>query len=306
MSFAESRTRLNEINDMKVQVTSDTLYQYLLEHNFTISLLSKYMGVSNGIVCNSFQHVPNRLGKPMKFSAANLEKLNAVLPQIADDLRRATITFGSEQTFTNSWGNTYDPAAREAVLAVGNYFKITPFLLRILGWKKGKRDMILVSTKSPVYGQVSQEDVNRINAELLSVAGVLSSYEVIETINPGKQDDKDAINLNKQEPETKINKGTPAPVRNEWDDTSLDLWERYAAFHRLFPDGLIAFAVNDGYTVCEEDARLLARVDTTLQPYTDPATGHVTLYMDADKWRQMRRAWDDGDEMVAETPMYEQ
>ena len=40
LSFAESRTRLNEINDMKVQVTSDTLYQYLLEHNFTISLLS--------------------------------------------------------------------------------------------------------------------------------------------------------------------------------------------------------------------------------------------------------------------------
>lgn len=179
---------------MKVQVTSDTLYQYLLEHNFTISLLSKYMGVSNGIVCNSFQHIPNRLGKPMKFSAANLEKLNAVLPQIADDLRRATITFGSEQTFTNSWGNTYDPAAREAVLAVGNYFKITPFLLRILGWKKGKRDMILVSTKSPVYGQVSQEDVNRINAELLSVAGVLSSYEVVEQ-NP----DKDAINKDKQE-----------------------------------------------------------------------------------------------------------
>ena len=279
---------------MKVQVTSDTLYQYLLEHNFTISLLSKYMGVSNGIVCNSFQHVPNRLGKPMKFSAANLEKLNAVLPQIADDLRRATITFRSDQTFTTSWGKTYDPAAREAVLAVGNYFKITPLLLRILGWKKGKRDMILVSTKSPVYGQVSQEDVNRINAELLSVAGVLSSYEVVEQ------------NPDKQEPETKINKGTPAPVRNDWDDTALELWERYAAFHRLFPDGLIAFAVNDGFTVCEDDARLLARVDTTLQPYTDPSTGHVTLYMDAAKWQQMRRAWDDGDEIVAETPMYEQ
>ena len=317
LSFAESRTRLNEINDMKVQVTSDTLYQYLLEHNFTISLLSKYMGVSNGIVCNSFQHVPNRLGKPMKFSAANLERLNAALPQIADDLRRATITFGSDQTFTNSWGNTYDPATREAVLAVGNYFKITPFLFRVLGWKKGKRDMILVSTKSPVYGQVSQDDVNRINAELLSVAGVLSSYEVVEQ-NPDKQEPETprAINLEKQADKptkTKKEKGTPAqaplPLREGqgvglWDDTTLDLWERYAAFHRLFPDGLIAFAVNDGFTVCEEDARLLARVDTTLKPYTDPTTGHVTLYMDAAKWQQIRRAWDDGDEMVAESPMY--
>lgn len=62
--------------------------------------------------------------------------------------------------------------------------------------------------------------------------------------------------------------------------------------------------MNDGFTVCEDDARLLARIDTTLQPYTDPTTGHITLYMDAAKWKQMRRALDDGDEMVAETPMY--
>lgn len=174
---------------MKVQVTSDTLYKYLQEHDFIISVLSKYMGVSNGIVCNSFKHVLNRLGKPMKFSAANLAKLNAALPVIAEDLRKATITFGSDQTFTNSWGNTYDPAAREAVLAVGNYFKITPFLFRILEWKKGKRDTILVSKTSPVYGQVCQDDVNRINAELLSVAGVLSSYEVIPEEN-GSSDSK--------------------------------------------------------------------------------------------------------------------
>ena len=95
-------------------------------------------------------------------------------------------------------------------------------------------------------------------------------------------------------------------MRNEWDDTALDLLERYAAFHRLFPDGLIGFAFHDGFTVCEDDARLLARIDTTLQPYTDITTGHVTLHMDEKKWKQIRRAWDDGDEMVTETPMYEQ
>ena len=71
----------------KIKVSPDTLYQYLIEHNFTFSMLSKYMGVSNGNVYNSFQHVLNRHGKPMKLSSVNLERLNAVLPQIADDLR---------------------------------------------------------------------------------------------------------------------------------------------------------------------------------------------------------------------------
>lgn len=282
---------------MKVQVSSDVLYQYLQEHNFIISLLSKRMGVSNGIVCNSFQHVLNRLGKPMKFSAANLEKLNAALQQLADELKQITIAFGSDQVFTNSWGNTYDPATREAVLNVGNYFKITPFLMRVLGWKKGKRDMILVSRNSPVFGQVSRDDVNRINMELLSVAGVLSSYEVVpddgEAINPDKQYDK---------PLKTKKVRTPAQEHHEWDDTDIDLWERYALFHRLFPDGLIAFSVNGGFTVCEDDARLLASVDTTLKPHTDLASGHTTLYMDADKWNQMRRVCDD--EFVAVTPMY--
>lgn len=286
----------------KLQVSSDTLYQYLQEHNFTISLLSKRMGVSNGIVCNSFLHVLNRLGKPMKFSAANLERLNAALPQIADELRTAVIRFGSDKTFTNSWGHTYDPATREAVLAVGNYFKLTPFLLRLLGWKKGRRDMILVSRKSPVFGQISQDDVNRINAELLSVAGVLSSYEVIpdaeDTISPDKQDDKP---IKTQKVRTRM-EDTFASEPHPWDDTSLDLWERYAMFHRLFPYGLIAFSINDGFTVCEDDARLLASIDTTLQPHTDLATGHTTLWVDAAKWERMRRACDD--EFVAVTPMY--
>ena len=282
----------------KIKVSPDTLYQYLIEHNFTISLLSKYMGVSNGNVYNSFQHVLNRHGKPMKLSSVNLERLNAVLPQIADDLRGATLTFGSDQTFTNSWGRTYDPAARQSVLDLARFFKITPMLLRVLGWKKGKRDMILVSTNSKVYGNISRDDVDRINAELLSVAGVLSSYELTE------QGEQSETHINKDTRTRETPPSGEGTSASPWDDHGLDLWDRYAAFHRLFPGGLIAFAVNDGFTVCEDDARLLARVDTTLKPYTDPATGHVTLYMDAAKWQQMRRAWDDGDEMVAESPMY--
>jgi len=278
---------------MKIQVSQDFLYDYLKEHSFIITVLSTYMGISESIVRGCFHHDLNRLGRPMSFSAANIAKLNEALNAIADNLRRCVLTFGSDQAFINQRGTAYDPGLVEQIKnGMGKFFKMKGMTERVLRWNKTKCYTTLAVRKSPMYGKVSREDADRLNAELLSVAGVLSSYEVVEQ------------NPDKQEPETKINKGTGAKVANPWDDTSLDLWERYAAFHRLFPDGLIAFAVNDGYTVCEDDARLLARVDTTLQPHTDLATGHVTLYMDAAKWRQMRRAWDDGDEMVAESPMY--
>lgn len=278
----------------KSKVTQDELYKYLTEHNFVISLLGKMMGVSVGILMGCFHHDLNRHGKPLKFSSGNIGKLNAVLPQIADELRQHLLTFGSDQAYTNLRGATYDPALIEPINALSKYFNVTAMLMRLLGWKKGKKSAVFCQPSSKGYGSISKADMTTINAELLSVAGVLSSYEVVASECPDKQVDRPI----------KTKQETSSQELNEWDDTTIDLWERYASFHRLFPDGLIAFSVNDGFTVCEDDARLLARVDTTLQPYTDPATGHVTLYMDAAKWQQMRRAWDDGDEMVAETPMY--
>lgn len=286
----------------KVKVNQDFLYQYLLDHDIIISAIMRTMGVSSGIVIGCFRHDLNRHGKPLVFSAKNIERLNAALPELAGAIRRSLLVFGTGHEFANSRGTVYDPGLLPAVKALSAYFNLNKFLLRVLGWKVGKKEMVLCSPSSKVFGNISRDDVDRINAELLSVAGVLSSYEVVPT-------DSDAVSAkpteSKRVKKERSGEGKTTEERhNEWDDTSLDLWERYARFHRLFPDGLIAFSVNDGFTVCEDDARLLARVDTTLQPYADPATGHVTLYMDAAKWNQIRRAWDDGDEMVAESPMY--
>lgn len=278
----------------KSKVTQDELFAYLTQHDFVIALLGKMMGVSNGILMGCFHHNLNRHGRPLKFSAANIEKLNAALEQIANELRGSILVFDPNAK-PNQRGAIYDPTLVQPIIALGKYFKLTPMLFRLFKWKEGKKSAVLCQPSSKVYGNISKDVMTAINAEILSVAGVLSSYEVVP-------DDTQPINNNKG---TRTDNGIAGQKESEpWEDTALDLWERYAAFHRLFPDGLIAFTVNDGFTVCEDDARLLARVDTTLQPYTDPTTGHVTLYMDADKWRQMRRAWDDGDEMVAESPMY--
>lgn len=163
----------------KVNVSPDFLYDYLTEHDFKVSVLAKRMGVSLSIVTGCFHHDLNRHGKPLSFSAANIKKLNDAMSQVASELRQCIITFGSSETYTNRWGNTYDPATVEPMQRLGEYFNSKALTERVLGWNKVKRDTTLAIKKSSSYGNITKEDVNRINTELLAVAGVLSSYMVV-------------------------------------------------------------------------------------------------------------------------------
>ena len=166
----------------KVNVTQDFLYQFLQEHNLPLVMISRKMGVSESIVGGSFRHALNRHGKPLKFSEANIDRLNAAIQQIAAELRDSLVVFGSDRTFTNRRGSTYDPGTLPAIKRLGAYFNMSGLTERLLGWKKSKHDMIISVKSARVYGNITQEDVDRINAELLSVSGVLSSYKIVSDI----------------------------------------------------------------------------------------------------------------------------
>lgn len=73
------------------------------------------MGVSNGGIMNCFHHKMNRHGKPLTFSPSAIKKMNTAIEKIAEDTKKCVLVFGSSQTFTNSRGNTYDPALIEAI-----------------------------------------------------------------------------------------------------------------------------------------------------------------------------------------------
>lgn len=163
----------------KVKVSQDVLYKFLQEHNITTVMISKKMGVSETIVGGCFRHAMNRHGKPLSFSKANIVKLNEALAVIASELRGCVITFGSSEAFTNKRGKTYDPCTVQAIRRLGEYFNLTALTARLLDWKNTRCNMVLGPKSSRIHGNVTEEDVNRINAELLAVAGVLGSYEVV-------------------------------------------------------------------------------------------------------------------------------
>ena len=172
---------IKEIYNMeKIKVSSDTLYNYLVEHDFTISLLAEYMGVNGGSLAACFRHNLDRLGRPRKFSAGHIKKLNNAIVRIAEDMRGHVLVFGGDKMFTNQQKSTYDPGLIEPIKrGVGKFFKLRTMAERVLGWNKGKWNNTLSAPSSKVYGNISRDDADRLNAELLAVAGVLSSYEVV-------------------------------------------------------------------------------------------------------------------------------
>ena len=163
----------------KVKVTQDVLYQFIVEHNVNLSGIAREMQANPTMVAGCFKRNLDRHGKPRRFTPETLPRLNEAIDNFAARLLENLIQFGSEQTFTNKWGNTYDPGALPALKALSQFFNLTAFIIRVLGWNERKKNATMSAPSSAAYGCISKDDVNRINAELLAVAGVLANYEVV-------------------------------------------------------------------------------------------------------------------------------
>ena len=175
----------NKINSkmVKSKISQDTLYEYLKEHGISDSCIARHMGVRQCHVNSTFLHHKDNFGVPRKFSERMLPKLNNALWSIADELRQSVIEFGTDQMETNRLGTTYDPGTIPAIKNLSNYLNLTHLCKRVLGWSKERKDATLSGPSTKRYGHISADDVARINAELLSVAGMLSGIEVVADDN---------------------------------------------------------------------------------------------------------------------------
>lgn len=178
--FAADNHQNGGIMETKVKVSQDTLYAYLQQHGVKLVRLAEITGLSEGTLNQCFKHTVVNGGQPRSFSPMALIKINGALPLLAQALRQCTLRFGSSQTFTNNRGRTCDPALIEPIKTViGQYFSLNVMCQQVLGWSKAMKHNILESRTGIAYGCVSKEDAERINTELMAVAGVLDSYEVV-------------------------------------------------------------------------------------------------------------------------------
>ena len=172
---------------MKIQVSQDTLHKYMEAHNLKTARLAELIGKSHEMVISCFRHNNDKYGKPRSFTPDHIAAINEALPVIASELQARLLTFDSNAQ-PNRLGKVYDKNLVGQIKEVGKYINITAMLERLLGWSKGKKSAVLVQTTSKVYGAVSKEDMIAINNELLSIIGVLSSYEVVTDEGNGNQE----------------------------------------------------------------------------------------------------------------------
>lgn len=164
---------------MKAKITQDFLYDYLTAHDVNLSCIARLSGMSYPTISSSFLHHKDKMGKPRYFSSDVLNKLNVVVQEMSEQLQDSLITFGSPETYTNRWGNTYDPGTMPAIKHLSKYFNLTGFVCRVLGWDAQRKGATFSGPSTKRYGRISADDVSRINAEVLAVAGFLGGIEVV-------------------------------------------------------------------------------------------------------------------------------
>lgn len=278
----------------KITVTQDHLKTFLGDHHFINAALAKKMGVSEGIVSGCFNRKLNRHGKPLSFSRKNIELLNQALRQIAEDLSGCKLEASDEEFATKRFIND-DPAVMESLRRIGEYIRLQGLTNKVLGWNT-KKCLNNISVNGPKpHVHISKEDSMRITTEIMSIAGTLAGWEVVPD---GEESDN--------------NKGTPAPVRNAWDDTSVDLTERFRLFCQEWPDGILFFRVDltyspaPNYTVTYDHADFLAKSFPDIHPYRDIASGLVTAVMDEPTFTRIVSMLTANGQHYDVTPMYEQ
>lgn len=301
----------------KVMITQDTLFQYITEHNIKLVRLAELTGLSEASINSCFKHQIINKGVPRSFTIQGIKNLNVAIGQLASELRQCLLTFGGD-VFENQRGKIYDRALVEPIKkGVARYFNINPFLERILGWSKVKKHNTLETNTGKAHGCITREDADRINAELLSVAGYLSNVEVVPDESPAKSPAQSPTltlpfgeGAQAQVAETKTDKkqtGKRTEVASSaypWDDTSLPLPERSRLWREQYTGGVLLFRVNGGYTAEGDDALLLQQIDSTIVPYTNVETGLITAWMDSEQMSNILTRIIAQDKRVMFTDMY--
>lgn len=166
-----------------LKMSQDVLYNFLTEHGVKISRIADEMDMTPSAVTSCFVHRPTRHGKPRSFTAEKVAKLNEALRVYSNELRSCVLNFGTDQKYTNQHGRTYDPGMIESLNQLGVYLNMTAVMERVLGWSKSKKLNVFSNPSSKNYGNISEEDINKINIEVLTIVGTFDNVEIVPDNN---------------------------------------------------------------------------------------------------------------------------
>ena len=169
-----------------IEVNQDELSDILNKNGIKLTALCEITGFSSGFLSSAFNHTTDRYGEPTMFSDAGIDRLNQALPQLAQRILALAPVFGSEETYTNRWNNTYDPACVDQFKNLGKVVSLVYICEQVLGWSKSKRVNVLTSNQK-AHGNITKDDVLKVQLALQGIAGVLTSLHIKYNVKKDKR-----------------------------------------------------------------------------------------------------------------------
>lgn len=162
---------------VKEELTQDELLKVLDVNGIKLVRIAELMGLSEAMVNICFHHAKNKNGKPFSFSPEAIDKLNEAVRGVASGLASCLLVFRGKKE--EGGRKAYDKTLIEPIKKIGEWVNLIDFLNRTLGWNKVKKNNVLVFNNTKVYGHITQQDADAINAELLRMVSDLSRLQVV-------------------------------------------------------------------------------------------------------------------------------
>ena len=172
--FAQRKLQRHYIMDMnrEIRIPVTKLRDYLNEVGLTATALAELSGISTRHLQKCLVgEVDQRNGAVRTMSDENLALLQDALHRLAVNLKYIFIFYNPELEVVKRSGNRY---CKDCVYQIKEqlspYFSVLPFMMYALGWTRSKVRNVMDIEKGFAFGNISQDDVNRINVKLAEIA----------------------------------------------------------------------------------------------------------------------------------------
>lgn len=170
------------MNNREVFLPITKLRDYLKEAGIRISTLAELSGINSIHLQKCFAgEIDDRNGVMRTLSDENLNKLQNALHQLSLKLKYIFILYNTDMEVTKRNGRRYCPDCVAQIKSqLSPYISVLPFIQYALGWNRSKVRNTIDFKNSITYGNISQEDVDRINVTLAEISTRLDFFTLIK------------------------------------------------------------------------------------------------------------------------------
>ena len=164
------------MNEREIKVPVTKLKGYLNEVGLTVKTLADLSGIHVRHLEKCLAgEVDKRNGTLRTMSDDNLARLQDGLHELSLRLKYIFIFYNTDREEVKRNGNRYcKDCVRQVKEQLSPYFVVLPFMMYALGWNRSKVRNVMDIEKGFAFGNISQDDVNRINVKL---AGIAAQFE---------------------------------------------------------------------------------------------------------------------------------